>query len=548
MSDKKALLSISNLSLFSLENEIETVTIRDLSFNVYEETTSIIYSNEKFSFDKVYEAIINRQSAESYIRGGSIKYFDFNDDITSSQKYRVLRSSLHLSDNLKLDFIPENISLGKFFISLYKEKKSALKVRYTLFMKKAQDMYDYRKAELDKKIEYAQEIYEKKKSETNEVCEQVIDENSKRLEVDNLTDIARVQTKERNKEVIAKRETALANLRIERDETIEALRNDWNNRQAYLYNEIKKSRKRAKIDNTKYRKSVRHAASIEIAKLKEKLSDANSEQAKEIRKQIIKIILTTHEKLRVSTKQAKKCVIELLNDLGIAQPDLLLKKLPIELDMLEKQKVNLAYMILQEYKVNIIDESHTNASLGDQIEIFNIIQSVQNKYHLCTLFYTNEIKVLKQAKNCYFVLVRNTQTMEMGFEDFHSIVPITEYGQTIYNNVKYKYNSYELDTLHLRKIDGEHYASVSTKEFKRIKTGNYIPLAQPRIKIHPETGMINAEDKNVYRIGIRADTNKWYVKLNANSRALKLFKTKEEAIDYVKKINEKNGYDVIVIA
>lgn len=548
MSEKKSLLSISNLSISTLEDGIENIAISDLSFKVYEDTTSVVYSNENFSFKKVYEAIVNRQTPESFLEAGSIKYFDFNDEITSSQKYRVLRSTVYLSDNLSLDYIPSNMSLGKYFTNLYKEKKSALKVRYSQFMKKDQDTYDYRKAELDKKIEYARAVYEKKKNETNEVCDKVISENARRLESDDLTDIAKVQTKERSKEVYAKREIALANIRIERDRTIEALRNDWSKRQVYLYNEIKKSRKRAKIDNAKYRKSVRHAAHLEIQKLRKQLADAYPEQADAIKKQIFEIIFTTHEKLKISTKLARKCVVELFEDLGIEQPELLMKKIPSELNTLEKQKANLAYMILQEYKVNIIDESHMNVSLGDQLEILKVIQAVKDKYHLSTLFYTNELEVLKQAERCYYVLVRNSRTMEMGFEDFHSVVPITEYGQTIYNNVKYKYNDYELDALHLRKIDGEHYASVSEKEYSKIQAGRYIPLAQPRIKIHSETGSVNAEDKNVYRIGIRPDTNKWYVKLNANSRALKLFKTKEEAIDYVKKINEKNGYDVMVIA
>jgi len=548
MSGKKSLLSVSNLSVSILDDGVENVAVSDLSFNVYEDTTSIVYSNENFSFSKVYEAIVNRQTPDSFLEGGSLEYFELNDEITSSQKYRVLRSSIYLVDSLSLDYISANTSLGKFFISLYKEKKSALKVRYNQFVKKDQDTYDYRKLELEKKIEYARAVYEKKKNETNDVCEKVLSENARRLESDGITDIAKVQVKERTKEVNVKREIALENIRIERDRTIESLRNDWNKRQVYLYSEIKKSHKRAKIDNAKYKKSIRRAAHLEIQKLKKKLADSNYEQTKLIRKQISDIIVATREKLKVSTKLARKCVVELFSDLGIDQPELLLKKLPSELNALEKQKVNLAYVILQEYKVNIIDESHMNASFGDQLEILRIIQKVKDKYHLSTLFYTNELEVLKQADECYYVLVRNSRTMEMGFEDFHNVVPITEYGQTIYDNVKYKYNNYELDALHLRKIEGEHYASVSKKEYDKIQSGRYIPLAQPRIKIHAETGSVNAEEKNVYRIGIRADTNKWYVKLNANSRALKLFKTKEEAIEYVKKINEKNGYDVMVIA
>ncbi len=53
-------------------------------------------------------------------------------------------------------------------------------------------------------------------------------------------------------------------------------------------------------------------------------------------------------------------------------------------------------------------------------------------------------------------------------------------------------------------------------------------------------------DKRVYHVVKRSEDNKWEVKANGDSRPLKLFETKEEALEYAKEVAKNQEGTVLV--
>lgn len=72
-------------------------------------------------------------------------------------------------------------------------------------------------------------------------------------------------------------------------------------------------------------------------------------------------------------------------------------------------------------------------------------------------------------------------------------------------------------------------------------------------KVEPKKEEVKEEVKEVlpteggnYEISFEAETKKWVVKREANTRATKKTKTKQEAIDFAKPLAEKNGVKLII--
>ncbi|MBR7136384.1 MAG: DUF2188 domain-containing protein [Clostridia bacterium] len=98
-------------------------------------------------------------------------------------------------------------------------------------------------------------------------------------------------------------------------------------------------------------------------------------------------------------------------------------------------------------------------------------------------------------------------------------------------------------------------ATVKGKEDKTVKKATATkkavnkdekPVAEPVKKAPEKAAAPKKEQAKKYHIAQRNDDNMWQVKAEGAEKALKLFKTQQEAIDYAKKVaGNQDGFIVI---
>ena len=91
---------------------------------------------------------------------------------------------------------------------------------------------------------------------------------------------------------------------------------------------------------------------------------------------------------------ARERAIELLNEVGIPNPQLRVNSFPHEMSGGQQQRVMIAMAIACEPKLLIADEPTTALDVTIQKQILDLIASLQEKHHMSVLFITHDLGVV----------------------------------------------------------------------------------------------------------------------------------------------------------
>jgi len=111
--------------------------------------------------------------------------------------------------------------------------------------------------------------------------------------------------------------------------------------------------------------------------------------------------------------QARARVIELLNEVGIPNPQLRVNSYPHEMSGGQQQRVMIAMAIACEPKLLIADEPTTALDVTIQKQILDLIASLQEKHHMSVLFITHDLGVVGDIAD-YVVVMQNGEIQEQG--------------------------------------------------------------------------------------------------------------------------------------
>ncbi|NUF53092.1 ABC transporter ATP-binding protein, partial [Acinetobacter seifertii] len=114
-----------------------------------------------------------------------------------------------------------------------------------------------------------------------------------------------------------------------------------------------------------------------------------------------------------SKSKAQPQVIQLLKDVGIANPEQILKRYPHELSGGQKQRVMIASALALQPKILIADEATTALDVILQTQILELLKSLQTKYGMALILISHDLNLVRRYANELIVLHKG-QVVEQG--------------------------------------------------------------------------------------------------------------------------------------
>jgi peptide/nickel transport system ATP-binding protein len=111
--------------------------------------------------------------------------------------------------------------------------------------------------------------------------------------------------------------------------------------------------------------------------------------------------------------QARKRAIELMDEVGIPDPEYKINAFPSQMSGGQQQRVMIAMAIACEPKLLIADEPTTALDVTIQKQILDLIAALQTKRHMSVLFITHDLAVVGEIAD-YVVVMRNGEIREQG--------------------------------------------------------------------------------------------------------------------------------------
>src|SRR5262245_55434725 len=115
----------------------------------------------------------------------------------------------------------------------------------------------------------------------------------------------------------------------------------------------------------------------------------------------------------LSPAAAKKRAIELLDEVGIPDPEFKINAYPSQMSGGQQQRVMIAMAIACEPKLLIADEPTTALDVTIQKQILDLIGALQKRHQMSVLFITHDLAVVGEIAD-YVVVMRNGEIREQG--------------------------------------------------------------------------------------------------------------------------------------
>src|SRR5450759_3673026 len=115
----------------------------------------------------------------------------------------------------------------------------------------------------------------------------------------------------------------------------------------------------------------------------------------------------------LSRAQARARTIEVLNEVGIPEPQLRVNSYPHQLSGGQQQRIMIAMAIACEPKLLIADEPTTALDVTIQKQILELMAGLKQRRHMSVLFITHDLAVVGEIAD-YVVVMRNGEIREQG--------------------------------------------------------------------------------------------------------------------------------------
>jgi len=114
-----------------------------------------------------------------------------------------------------------------------------------------------------------------------------------------------------------------------------------------------------------------------------------------------------------SKLEVRQQVVTLLTDVGISEPEKILKRYPHELSGGQRQRVMIAMALALRPKILIADEPTTALDVILQIQILELLKSLQAKYGMALILISHDLNVVRQYAD-ELVVLQKGRVVEQG--------------------------------------------------------------------------------------------------------------------------------------
>jgi microcin C transport system ATP-binding protein len=122
-----------------------------------------------------------------------------------------------------------------------------------------------------------------------------------------------------------------------------------------------------------------------------------------VEKQIGEVLSIHHG---MGEKQARERVLELLNDVGIREPEKRLKSYPHQLSGGQRQRVMIAMALANEPELLIADEPTTALDVTVQAQILELLRTLQKTHGMALLFITHDLGIVEKLADKVCVMTK----------------------------------------------------------------------------------------------------------------------------------------------
>lgn len=106
----------------------------------------------------------------------------------------------------------------------------------------------------------------------------------------------------------------------------------------------------------------------------------------------------------LSKVQVRQRVIDLLNQVGIPEPELKLNRYPHELSGGQRQRVMIAMALAQDPDILIADEPTTALDVTLQAQVLNLLKSLQASRHMAMILISHDLNLVRRYSNDVIVM------------------------------------------------------------------------------------------------------------------------------------------------
>lgn len=369
--NREKVLSVNNLVInFKTDNGI-LKAVRDVSFDLYQGETLCIVGESGSGKSVTSKTIMGILANNAIIAGGNIIYRGENLlEISEEEFYKIRGHKIGMIFQDPLSSLNPIVKIGKQITEAMLINSDKLKTMYNDII--SDDLIRYKNTLAKMNIAIANE---KKKLEAF-----IAETNAKEGRSSEQKASDKALIKQKKAEFKAFEQETKANYMAQAKEYKAVLA---------------ETEKRAKKEVAEYKAKVTNAFKTKEAELKQRLAVAATKEEKDaVKAELEKEKEAFVNCLSITKAEAKRRALEIMKEVGIAEPERRYNQYPFEFSGGMRQRIVIAIALTASPEILICDEPTTALDVTIQAQILELINKIKAERNLSCIFITHDLGVV----------------------------------------------------------------------------------------------------------------------------------------------------------
>ena len=422
------ILEVKNLVINFKTDNGYVQAVRNISFDLYKGETLCIVGESGSGKSVTSKAIMGILANNAVIEGGNINYNGENLlEVSEDEFYRIRGHKIGMIFQDPLSSLNPIVRIGKQITEATLINSNKLKLKYNEIISEELVAYKNNIAKMKYLIN----------AETNALNKNILSLQKQIKETDLSEEKASLQKQIKD----AKKETA---------KKIAAIKKEHKEKSVPLKAALAAKKKVAKAEVKQYKKEVIASKNEKLAALKVELANAqkrgNEEEIKAVKEKIEQVKLDCVNNLKITRAEAKRRAIEIMEAVGIPQPERRFRQYPFEFSGGMRQRIVIAIALTEAPEILICDEPTTALDVTIQAQILELIKKIQKERNISCIFITHDLGVVANMADRVAVMYAG-KIVEYGTADEIFFEPKHPYTWALLSSIPDVDSKERLDTI-----------------------------------------------------------------------------------------------------